>query len=144
MRMKNVAMPRSRMMLAVIALCAAAFVGPAAQALAQSDPFRASAPRAARPPQSGATPRVAPRGRPALAPPAGYVWAIDMRSSCHVMLPAYLANTGFVRWTGRCADGMADGVGTLIFQRGGDEARCSGRMQFGLLDQRERCPSSEL
>jgi hypothetical protein len=115
-----------------------------ADALAQPDPFRPSAPRAAsqaRPP--GASPGGARLIQPEFSAPAGYAWAIDRRTSCHVMLPVHLA-AGIVHWTGRCVTGMAYGDGTLTVEHHGAVARCSGAMRLGRFETRGHCPSAEL
>lgn len=118
---------------------------PAAEALAQPDPFRPTAPRAARQarPPPGETQGVARQTQPPFAPPAGYAWAIDRRSSCHVMLPVHLA-IGVVRWTGQCLGGMASGNGTLTVNVNGAVEQCSGNMGSGIFRSRERCPNPAL
>lgn len=85
-------------------------------ALAQPDPFRASAPRpprqAPRPTPPALPAQSALETRPVTSPPAGYVWAFDLRTDCRVALRDDLAPSP-VRWSGRCVDQLADGPGML-------------------------------
>jgi MORN repeat len=120
-----------------VALFALAFVS--SDLWAQPDPFRSSAPQAARParpPQPGAARQAAP---PANAS-ADFMWVTDPRNDCRAQIRRREGLWVRMNWDGNCPNGVAQGAGTLILLFA-DASRtvCQVTLRAGLLQGRGVC-----
>jgi hypothetical protein len=124
--------------LAAQALSALALCLPAA-APAQPDPFRSSRPpaaQAARPAQ----PQTARPIRQSANGPANLAWLVDPRTGCRAQLNMRETPTIRMNWTGKCPNGVADGVGVLsLLLADYTESQCEVTLRAGHLQSALSC-----